>query len=77
VSVSVSVSVFAGLCVFPSLDMITLMIAHCCIHMQVAEMMARTFQLDKIMLTVIKENRAAVDFYKSKLKYQVCPKWLC
>jgi hypothetical protein len=38
---------------------------------QVAEMMARTFQLDKIMLTVIKENRAAVEFYKSKLKYQV------
>jgi len=39
--------------------------------MQLAELVARKHGLDKLMLTVFKENVAAMQFYKQKLRYVV------
>ena len=39
--------------------------------MQMAELVARKHGLDKLMLTVFKENVAAMQFYKQKLRYTV------
>ncbi len=36
---------------------------------QVAELIARAYRLDKIILTVFKANANALNFYKNKLKY--------
>ncbi len=38
---------------------------------QVAELIARAYRLDKIILTVFKANANALNFYKNKLKYAV------
>jgi ribosomal protein S18 acetylase RimI-like enzyme len=39
--------------------------------MQIAELIARKHGLDKIMLTVFKQNVTAMNFYKNKLRYVI------